>query len=169
MNLADLATKLLALGVSLSDEAGAVLADLGIRQVLRDATPLTREVPLSIPSGAVEVEHEFGSTLTQVRPSRPLLGAELSHDDARVRVHPAPIEATTVTCRIVEPPFPADLAQVPADFEDAVLYATALAVLDAEATGEVIEAGSGVLKVKRAPQRSARRERFETRYREALP
>lgn len=143
MLLADLEAALTALGVTLPASGLDLIADMAARRVRRD-TLEEKVVGVDFPADTAQVEHGIvaPSRILRVLHTSQTLDCEVSHDDTHVRVvlplvrgdnyvettHNPLTMPHTVKLRIEEPRFDGTLADVPAELEDALVYATAAQV-----------------------------------------
>lgn len=182
MLLADLEAALTALGVTLPAAGLDLVADMAARRVRRD-TLKEKVVGIDFPADTAQVAHGIASPsrILKVLKTSQHLDCEISCDDTNIRIvlpivrgdnyvptthNPLTIEHT-VKLRIEEPRFDGTLADVPAELEDALIYAAA-----AQASinrVEITDVKTATHQVKRqVASNESTIDKFERLYEEAL-
>lgn len=141
MDLADLQTRLEALGVTIPAAGLSAIAEMAARRVRRD-TLEEKHVGVDFPANTAQVEHGLDADTCILRPlpATQQLDCDISHDSTHVRcVHhlitgdnyiapqyePLTI-AHTLKLLVRAPRFDGTLANVPSNLEDALVYAAAI-------------------------------------------
>ena len=182
MLLADLQSSLEALGVTIPSAGLDLIADMAARRVRRD-TIEQKVVGVDFPADTAQVEHgiEAPSRILKVLHTSQHLDCEISHDNTHLRVvlplvrgdnyvettHNPLTIAHTVKLRIEEPRFDGDIASVPEELEDALVYASAMQL--AINRTDITDVKTATHSVKRQVASSASMiDHFTTLYEEAL-